>query len=144
MTVRSTRIGRGVLFGLVGLSGLVVNQLVFLGGFGVGLHYLAAAVIATQCSSSWNFALSERFVFDGGGGHRLSRYVRFLGVNNAAFLLRGPLLFLLTSVAGIHPAISNVVSLGMLTAARFVIADSWIWPAGRLLDPATEAPTGRG
>ena len=56
-----SRFGR---FGLVGLSGIAVNSLAlvaFRAGAGFGL--LAAALLATQCSSIWNFLLVERFVF---------------------------------------------------------------------------------
>ena len=55
------RFGR---FGLVGLSGIVVNSIalaVFRGG--LGFSVLVAALLATQCSSIWNFVLIERFVF---------------------------------------------------------------------------------
>ena len=59
--------GRFVGFAVVGASGLVVNQVAlwFLTSK-VGVYYLLSAVVATQISTIWNFALVERFVFDGG------------------------------------------------------------------------------
>jgi putative flippase GtrA len=117
-------------FGVVGLSGLVVNTalLAFLTDF-VGLFYLVSAVVATQGSTLWNFWLTERWVF-ADRDHRRSRGSRlalFFLMNNAALALRGPLLVLLTSGFGIHYAVSNVISLMALTLVRFGLADTWIW-----------------
>ena len=55
------------LFGLVGLSGLLVNTavLVLLLGLDCRLHYLVAAVVATEASTTWLFLLTERLVFRG-------------------------------------------------------------------------------
>ncbi len=117
-------------FAAVGVSGLAVNTLLLafftdVGGF----YYLLSALLATQGSTLWNFTLTERWVFRG-GVHRHShrrRMAMFFVVNNIALGLRGPMLFLLTSAAGIHYLLSNVISLAALTVVRFVVADSWIW-----------------
>ncbi len=39
------------------------------------------------------------------------------------------MLFLLTSVLALHYLVSNLVALGMIFLARFVISDQLIWPA---------------
>ncbi|MDX6719709.1 MAG: dolichol-phosphate mannosyltransferase [Solirubrobacteraceae bacterium] len=123
----AARFGR---FGVVGLTGLVVNTallalLVDAGGVG----YIAAALLATQGSTLWNFLLTDRFVFRGRAMQRssVSRFTLFLGVNNAALLLRIPLLWALTSELGVHYLAANVVSLVSLTILRFGLSDSWIW-----------------
>ena len=59
------RFGEGSLrfiqFLLVGISGLLVNTLLLALATEVfGLHYLMSAVLATQGSTLWNFALTER------------------------------------------------------------------------------------
>ena len=121
------RFGR---FGLVGLSGIVVNSLALIAfssklGFGV----LAAALLATQVSSIWNFLLTERFVFRGTTARRspVVRASAFLAMNNLAFVVRGPLLLLLVHSLGLQYVVANVVSLCALTVARFALADRWIW-----------------
>jgi putative flippase GtrA len=117
-------------FGLVGLSGLVVNTvLLAVLTDVVGLFYVVSAVIATQGSTLWNFWLTERWVFADrehrrGWGTRLAM---FLLMNNVALLIRGPLLVVLTSGLGIHYVVSNLISLVGLTVLRFVLADNWIW-----------------
>jgi len=124
------RMFRFARFGIVGASGLIVNMLVLVALAGmVGINYLAAAIIATQASTTWNFLLTERWVFVDTAGRSgvLRRAALFFLMNNAALLLRGPMLFLLVSVAGINYLVSNLVSLLALTVTRFAVADGWIW-----------------
>ncbi len=128
------RFGEGslhfLLFLLVGISGLLVNTaLLALATEVLGLHYLMSAVLATQGSTLWNFVLTERWVFasrqkrDGWA----MRLAIFLVMNNLALTLRGPMLYLLTSLIGIHYLISNLISLAALTVVRYTIADNLIW-----------------
>lgn len=121
---------RFLRFGLVGLSGLAVNTVLLAAFTDRGhVYYLLAAVLATQGSTAWNFALAERFVFKPSRDdrRRLSRLFQFALVNNALLLLRGPALFLLTSGLHVMYLVSNVLTLAALTVARFGVADTWIW-----------------
>ena len=124
-------------FGVVGLTGLVVNTLVLALLTDVaGLFYLVSAVIATQASTLWNFCFTELWVFSD-RDHKRGRATRmalFFLMNNAALALRGPLLVLLTSGLGIHYVVSNVISLVGLTLVRFALADTWIWAKARPSD----------
>ncbi len=72
-------------FGLVGLSGLVVNQLLlWLWVTRVGGHYLVGAVVATQGSTLWNFLLIEKLVFLHAKARRPAvRLISFMTVNNS-------------------------------------------------------------
>ena len=125
------RFGR---FGIVGATGIVVNSLalaLFRGSIGFSL--LAAALLATQCSSLWNFVLTERFVFRGPPASKSlrTRAAAFFAMNNVAFLVRGPLLLGLMALFGVHYLVANVLSLCCLTVARFALADRWIWGSAR-------------
>ena len=120
---------RVVLFGLVGLSGIAVNSaalwLLHLEVF--ALHYLVAAALATQCSTLWNFLLTDRVVFrtsreKGAWG----RFWRFALMNNLALLLRLPLLAALVHV-GIGVLWANLLTLLVLFAVRYVISDRLIF-----------------
>ena len=119
---------RFIGFAVVGASGLVVNQVAlwFLTSK-VGVYYLLSAVVATQISTVWNFALVERFVFDGGHEGRWVRLGWFALMNNIWLLLRTPFLYLLTTGAGLNYLISNALVLGAMTIVRFGIADNLIW-----------------
>lgn len=117
-------------FGLVGLSGLGVNQVALAVLTEIlGVYYLAAAIAATQVSSSWNFLVTERWVFGGrqSSGSPLSRFTAFLALNNLSLLARVPLLWMLTEVVGIHYLWSNALSLAALFVVRFAVSDGWIW-----------------
>jgi hypothetical protein len=76
----------------------------------------------------WNFALVERWAFRGAAFQRppWHRLVMFLAVNNAALLLRGPIIVGLKQV-GVGVLLGNLVSLVVLIIARFALSDSWIW-----------------
>ena len=116
-------------FGLVGATGLAVNMVVFAALYGTGLHYLIAALLATEASTVWLFVLTDRWVFAGRANRRSrgSRFMTYFALNNLAFAVRGPLLILLVAGLGFDPLLGNLVSLLALTVARFVVADSWIW-----------------
>jgi putative flippase GtrA len=123
----SARFGR---FGAVGATGLVVNTLALVVLVDVlALWLVAAAVLATQVSTLWNFLLTDRWVFPPGARKMstLRRAGAFLAMNNAALLLRIPLLYLLVTALGVHHAIANVASLLALTLIRFGAADTYIW-----------------
>ena len=121
-------------FGLVGLSGLAVNTgvLALLTDL-VGLHYLLGVVMATQASTTWNFVLTDRWVFDDreAKGTAISRFTKFWAVNNSALLLRVPIIVALTSGFGVRYLISSLATLIGLMLVRFGAADAWIWRATR-------------
>jgi dolichol-phosphate mannosyltransferase len=135
-------------FALVGVSGIFVNQailwlLVSLGG----VNYLLAAIIATQGSTTWNFSLNELWVFrrrnSGKGAAR--RFAAFWAVNNATLLVRGPLLVFFTSTLHIHYLVSNLLTLVVLFAVRFLVSDQLVWRSGGAASSdgtATSGPDG--
>ncbi|MGH2428706.1 MAG: GtrA family protein [Candidatus Limnocylindria bacterium] len=127
-------------FGAVGASGIVVNQLAFATLTEIGsVYYLAAAIAATQASSTWNFIGTEFWAFgprrNRAAGTMLSRLLSFLAINNAALFLRVPLLWLLVSGIGIHHLIANLLTLGILFMVRFAVADGWIWRVTSAVEP---------
>ena len=126
LRLRSLRL---VVFGLVGLSGLVVNS-VALWALHVGVlhvHYLVAAVLATQASTAWNFVLTDRVVFrDRRVDLPAGRWWRFFAMNNVALLARLPLLALLVW-AGVGVLVANVVTIVVLFVVRFLVSDRVIF-----------------
>ena len=117
-------------FGAVGITGLVVNT-ALLGAFTelAGIPYWISAVLATQGSTLWNFALIELWVFPDRQQRRArsSRLVLFLVMNNTALILRGPILVFLTEGLGVYYLLSNLISLVVMTLVRFGISDRLIW-----------------
>lgn len=127
----TTNSGRFAGFAAVGLSGFFVN-LLFVALFTEigGIHYLISALLATQVSTSWNYVLTDSFVFaERATNGWLRGLLRFAIINNAAFLARGPMIVLLTAGLGFHYLTSTFVSLAALTFLRFLLAKNWIWKA---------------
>jgi dolichol-phosphate mannosyltransferase len=141
-TAWQQRLTRLVAFGLVGLSGVVVNTLALWMFTQPGQHhYLVAAVLATEFSTTWNFLLTETLVFRGvKPGTLIGRGVRFYLVNHLALLLRLPILALLVSAFGLGVLIANVITLALLFVARFVIADAAIYAKAEAQPLATKQP----
>ena len=124
---------RLIPFALVGATGLVVNAAI-LGGATewAKLYYLVSAVVATCGSTLWNFTLTEVWVFrDRRRPGWLKRLAMFFVMNNAALLLRGPIMYALTTGLGVHYQISNLISIGVMTLVRYVFSDRWIWRSPR-------------
>jgi dolichol-phosphate mannosyltransferase len=128
-----TRFGPFIRFCLVGASGIVVNEAV-LGLFTsvLRVNYLVSPVFATLVSSAWNFALTELWVFraESKQSSWLRRVVPFFLLNFAALAVREPIYAGLTAGLHINYLISNLVSLGLLTVARYLVARGWIWRTG--------------
>ena len=138
-------------FALVGLSGLVVNQALLWSAVSIGhINYVIGAVAATQGSTTWNFLLLDRWVFPERTQRRgPMRYLTFSGVNNLALLLRVPMLAALVSVLHMHYLVSNLITLIVLFASRFLISDRLIWrtptpAATAVAEPAIAPVVGRG
>jgi glycosyltransferase involved in cell wall biosynthesis len=119
---------RMVLFGLVGLSGIVVNTAALWFGYTqLGLHHLVAAALATEASTTWNFLMVEALVYRGkGNGSLLGRGVRFYLLNNLLLAARLPA-FQWLLVLGLPILWANAVTLGALFLLRFLVSDRVIY-----------------
>ena len=128
-TVGTPRMRRAVGFGAVGATGLVVNALAFWAFVRFAhLPYVWAAVLATQVSTTWNFAGMELFVFRGREqGRTWRRYIRFSILNNTVMLARLPFLALLIEVIHMPVVLANVVTLVAVFLVRFGISDRFIY-----------------
>jgi dolichol-phosphate mannosyltransferase len=146
-TLLSDRQRRALGFAAVGATGLVINTIAFwlMVRFG-HLPYLAAAVLSTQVSTTWNFAGMEIFVFSGrksGGFWR--RYVRFCVLNNTVMLARLPFLAFLVAVVHVPQTVANVITLLAVFVVRFGISDRFIYEGEKEMVPvATQQRTNVG
>jgi glycosyltransferase involved in cell wall biosynthesis len=121
---------RFIAFALVGLSGILVNSLaLYLATDKLKIYYLISAAIATVVSTLWNFSLTEWLVYRSAtqANGLMRRLGLFFVMNVIALALRSPVIFALTSLLGLNYVISNLISLGILTVLRFVLADNMIW-----------------
>ncbi|MBI3362543.1 MAG: GtrA family protein, partial [Chloroflexi bacterium] len=73
------------------------------------------------------------------GGYLLRRLGPFWLMNNVLLALRGPILTLMVSAAGIHYILANLISLGAITLLRYLLADRWIWAKSSPAETANAA-----
>jgi glycosyltransferase involved in cell wall biosynthesis len=120
---------RAVRFGLVGAAGIGVNSAAFWVIDGrLRAHYLLAAALATQVSTTGNFIGTELFVFPGAKpGQAWRRYVSFAAVNNVVMLARLPLIVLLVNSLSTPKTLANAITLLAAFLVRFVISDRFIY-----------------
>ncbi len=130
-------------FATVGITGILVNTLVLAFATDwLGIYFMVSTAFATLGSTTWNFALTEWWVF----GDRqqnaglAKRFGLFFVMNNIALMLRGPIIFGLTSGLGVHYLVSNLISLAVLTLMRYVLADTWIWGKSQSKNPPQDHP----
>jgi dolichol-phosphate mannosyltransferase len=130
---------RMISFGLIGVTGLVVNT----GALWFFYHILdwndlVSAAAATQVSTAWNFAGVATLIYRRrAGGSPGRRAASFFVMNNLLMLARLPVLEALVR-AGATVIVGNIVTLAALFTVRFVLSDRAIFgPAapGQARDP---------
>ncbi|MBO3746598.1 glycosyltransferase [Streptosporangiaceae bacterium NEAU-GS5] len=129
---RLHELGRLVAFGLVGLSGMVINTAaLWLFYEPLGLHHLLGVALATLASTTWNFILTDTLIYRRSRtGAWTGRAARFFLVNILLLLPRLPAVEALVR-AGIDVYVANVATLVVLFLARFLISDRVIYGAAR-------------
>jgi putative flippase GtrA len=125
-------------FGAVGASGVVPNLAVMWLLVDLRhLHYLPAAVVATEVAICWNFVLVDLVVFRSRRGrHWAGRLGRFVVLNNLDLAVRLPLLAVLVSWAGVDELAANLVTLVLAFGLRFGITDRYIYRSAPARSPA--------
>lgn len=120
---------RMVGVGTVGATGIVVNTAaLWVLIESASLSLAIAAIVATQFSTTWNFALSDRLVYR---RRRPTSWARSLAtfalVNNAVLLLRLPLMSVFIGQLAMDYRLANIATLLLAFAARFAVVDRTIY-----------------
>ncbi|MBD1537739.1 GtrA family protein [Arthrobacter sp. S13_S34] len=123
------RFGRMGRFAAVGAFGTVVNLAIMAVTLSLGLHYLLAAIVATELSILSNFLMQERLVFRDIPGYRpfWLRILASFGFNNVETLLRMPVLMLLVEALLIPSVMAQAVTLAVAFLARFAFTSRFIY-----------------
>jgi putative flippase GtrA len=128
--LRSARLVSLVRFLLVGLTGIAVNELVYVGLVQeLAVWFVIAAILSTEASTTWNFLGNELWAFSDRkyAGPAWVRFLAYAAMNNSLLVVRVPLLWLLTDLGQLGPAWSNLVTLVLLFGLRFIVSDGWVW-----------------
>jgi dolichol-phosphate mannosyltransferase len=132
----SRHAGRFVRFGLVGASGVLVNNAVLLALVeGLRMPAVPAAVIATECAIVTNFLLNDRWTFaDARRSSSRSWPRRFASYNLltlGGLVLSVGILALLHGVAGVHYLVANVVGIAAGTLWNYGSNHKLTWSRRR-------------
>ena len=115
-----------VRFGLVGLSGYVVNLLVFAAlVHGAGADYRLAATAAFLVAVANNFLWNRSWTFRARDGHAGFQAARFLTVSVAAFLFNLAVLHALVEVAGLAEVPAQAIAIAAATPLNFLGNKLW-------------------
>jgi putative flippase GtrA len=113
-------------FLLVGLSGYVVNLLVFTFSLEVlDVHHIAAATFAFAVAVMNNFWWNRHWTFAARGGHAGFQAARFFAISVTAFLIQIAILEILVTSADLPKVLAQAVSLVLATPVNFLGNKMW-------------------
>lgn len=120
---------RFIKFGIVGMSGIVVNMglLYLLAGPG-GVPYFLASIVAIELSIISNFSINHLWTWRDRSDHGtvFGKLVRYhIGAGATGFLGNYLILVALTELVGLHYLLSNLIGIGVGTLFNYVINDLW-------------------
>lgn len=132
-------------FGLVGLSGVLVNSMVlWLLVQRAGLAVPLASALATEVAILTNFLLNDNWTFAAGQRNRplLQRLLRYNGVAMGGLLITATALTLLTALGGLPLLAANLLAVLCAMAWNYLANRRWTWGerrAARAARPASGA-----
>lgn len=135
------RLGQPLRFGVVGLSGVVVNSAVlWLLVKRLGLAVPLGSGVASEVAIISNFLLNDRWTFRATPGRDRwwQRFLRFNGVALGGLLITAALLTLLTAYLHLALLPANLVAVGAATGWNYIVNSRWTWRGSdeSYVDPA--------
>ncbi len=113
-------------FGVVGVTGYVVNLIVFgLLNQGLGVYHLLAAVASFCVAVSNNFLLNRHWTFQATGGHAGFQAARFFAVSVLALGVNLLFLYLLVDVASAPELPSQAIAVAGAMPFNFLGNKLW-------------------
>lgn len=113
---------RAAEFGLVGLSGAIVNAVVFL-RLVTGNQYLIPGLIAFWLAIGWTFGLNWIVTFDETRGQLYSRFARYMGVCSIGYLIYTTVLSAAVELVHLAYPLAVVAAIGVAGTWNFVGAE---------------------
>lgn len=136
------RFGRMSRFAAVGALGTVANLVLMAVLLGLGTHYLAAAVVATEVTIVTNFLLSERLVFADlrhEGRSWWARFTQVFLVNNLETLARTPVLVAVVELTAVPGLLAQALTLAVAFVVRFTLISRLVYRPRRTTSAAATA-----
>jgi dolichol-phosphate mannosyltransferase len=130
MIPRLQLLQRPLRFGLVGLSGVVVNTAILWALVeGVRLPVLLASVLATEMAILSNFMLNDRWTFRAATRRHsfVQRLLRFNGVALGGMTISTATLAMLTTYGSLHLLLANLFAVGAALVWNYGVNSRWTW-----------------
>jgi dolichol-phosphate mannosyltransferase len=123
------RFARPLRFGVVGLSGMVVNSaILWVLVRELHLAVLLGSLLATEAAILSNFLLNDRWTFRGVSERSFTqRLLRFNGVALGGMAITVGILTALAIYTQLHLLIANVLAVGAATGWNYVVNSRWTW-----------------
>src|SRR5437764_11858159 len=132
LTMLIRRLARPLRFGLVGVSGIVVNSAI-LWALVRELHLavLLGSLLATEAAILSNFLLNDRWTFrDMRERSFTQRLLRFNGVALGGMAITAGILTALAGYTHLHLLVANLLAVGAATGWNYVVNSRWTWRQG--------------
>lgn len=124
-----TTIGQFIKFCLVGISGLLVNMVVYsIGIYILHLHYILAALLSFAVAVSSNFILNRSWTFKQvkkGSYSMPARFGRFVLVCLGGLGINLIVLYLAVSFLSLHKILAQLIAILSATLFNFVGSKKW-------------------
>lgn len=110
-------------YGLIGLTGVTLDALVFAGLAWAGMFPVVATIISTCCGIANNYVLNAKLNFH--TPLRLRHAGRFVAVGIAGLVVAAVSLELLMRIAGLEALPAKLISLPVVIISQFVANKYW-------------------
>lgn len=122
-----TVFGEALKFGLVGVSGMLVNLgiLYILTEF-AGFFYLVSGFVAFLIAVSWNFSFNKVWTFKESYKHKTTlKFFKFLLVSSGGLVVNLLFLWFFTEIIGTYYMVSQVLAIGIAFIVNFIGNKIW-------------------
>jgi dolichol-phosphate mannosyltransferase len=117
-----------IKFNIVGLSGVAVNEGVFILLNAYGIYYMFSSGVAIEISIISNFLLNDLWTFrDRRSGHVAVRLIKFNVLMIAGLIAQLAIVYGVTTYLGINPTVSNLVGIGGAFILRYFLSIRYAW-----------------
>jgi putative flippase GtrA len=130
-----------IKFALVGVSGIVVNEILLIILQSQGMYFLTADALAIEVSILTNFAMNDLWTFrDTRTGHFAVRLVKFNLLMLAGLVVNLVIVDIGTVYFGITPTIANLIGIGVAFFLRYALSVKYTWMRTERIEEGQPGP----
>lgn len=114
-------------FSVVGVSGIVVNNIVLLLLVHYGMQDIVASIIATECAIITNFIGNSLWTWREHKGGVMRKFWLFQAISMVTGALTVALFWLLHDIFGMQLLVANTIAILVTFLMRFSLNDKYTW-----------------